>query len=99
MTTELASAKARLSAQLGGWELPLGWFAEIPEWLPDCIAIGNKSLGWVTVDMKGRFFGVGFCRPRLRSGFDSRPLFTGSGWRRRIMEAAEEHLRACNSCS
>ena len=99
MTEESTPAKVRLSDQLGGWELPPGWVSESLEWLPDCIAIGNPALGWVTVDMKGRFFGAGIGRPRRWSGLENSPGFTGGGWRRRIMEAAEEHLRACNSAA
>lgn len=89
----------RLSEGLGGWEPPQGWTVETPEWLPDCVVTGNGALGWVTVDMKARFFGVGIGKPRRWSGMENSPGFVGRGWQRRIMDAAEEHLRACNSAA
>ena len=90
-------AKFRLTEELGGWEPPHGWTFEAPAWLPDCVVIGNSALGYVTVDMKARFFGAGFGAPRRWSGLQNSPGFTGKGWQRRIMDAAEEYLRACNS--
>jgi hypothetical protein len=84
---------------LGGWAPPHGWTVDEPDWMPDCVVTGNQALGWVTVDMKGRFFGAGLGTPRRWSGLENSPGFVGKGWQRRIMEAAEEHLRACNSAA
>jgi hypothetical protein len=49
--------------------------------------------------MKARFFGAGIGKPRRWSGLENSPGFVGKGWQRRIMDAAEEHLRACNSAA
>lgn len=99
MTDQATPAKVRLTDWLGGWEPPQGWTVETPEWLPDCVVTGNGALGWVTVDMEARFFGAGIGKPRRWSGLENSPGFAGKGWRRRIMDAAEEHLRACNSAA
>lgn len=99
MTDQATPAKVRLTAGLGGWVPPPGWTVEEPEWLPDCVVIGNRLFGWVTVDMKARFFGAGIGKPRRWSGLENSPGFVGKGWQRRIMDAAEEHLRACNSAA
>ena len=99
MTDQATPAKVRLTDGLGGWEPPKGWTVETPEWLPDCVVTGNSALGWVTVDMRARFFGTGIGKPRRWSGLENSPGFVGKGWQRRIMDAAEEHLRACNSAA
>ena len=64
MTDQATPAKVRLTDGLGGWEPPKGWTVETPEWLPDCVVTGNSALGWVTVDMRARFFGAGIGKPR-----------------------------------
>jgi hypothetical protein len=99
MNDDATPAKVRLTDRLGGWVPPPGWTVEEPEWLPDCVVIGNRLFGWVTVDMKARFFGAGIGKPRRWSGLENSPGFVGKGWQRRIMDAAEEHLRACNSAA
>ena len=99
MTDQATPAKVRLTDGLGGWEPQKGWTVETPEWLPDCVVTGNSALGWVTVDMRARFFGAGIGKPRRWSGLENSPGFVGKGWQRRIMDAAEEHLRACNSAA
>lgn len=99
MTDQATPAKVRLTDVLGGWEPPQGWTVETTEWLPNCVVIGNSALGCVTVDMKARFFGAGIGKPRRWSGLENSPGFVGKGWQRRLMDAAEEHLRACNSAA
>jgi hypothetical protein len=96
MNDDATPAKVRLTDNLGGWEPPQGWTVESPDGLPDCVLIGCPGLGWVTVDMKGRFFGLGIGRPNRWSGLRNSPGFTGKGWQRRIMEAAEQYLRTCS---
>ena len=100
MTDKVAGPDgSALSEGLGGWEPPQSWTVETFDWLPHCVVIGNSGVGWVTVDMKARFFGAGIGKPRRWSGLENSPGFVGKGWQRRIMEAAEEHLRACNSAA
>jgi hypothetical protein len=72
---------------------------ETPDWLPDCVVTGNGALGWVTVDMKARFFGAGIGKPHRWSGMENSPGFAGKGWQRRLMDAATEYLRTCNSAA
>ena len=90
-------AKVASNAQLGGWALPPGWLLEQPDYMPNCVVIGNIGLGWVTVDIKERIFGAGLGKPRKWGNSDSGHTFSGGNWRKRIMDAAEEYLRACNS--
>lgn len=94
MNVDTNPTKALLPDVLGGWATPQGWTVESPDWLPDCVVIGNQALGWVTVDMKNRFFGLGTGKPRRWSCLESNPGFSGKGWQRRILDAAEQYLRA-----
>ena len=89
--------KVASTDKFGGWEPPPGWIVQEPDWLPGCVVTGSSAIGWVTVDMKARFFSPGFSTPRRWNGLENSKGFTGNGWQRRIMDAAEEHLRACNS--
>lgn len=82
-----------LSDQLGGWVAPEGFVVERPAYEPDCVMIGRNSM-WVTVDMRGRFYGLGYARPRRWPALDGKPGFTGRGWERRLLSAAVDYLVA-----
>ena len=92
MNDDAAPVKSQLTDVLGGWVPPPGWTVEEPDWLPDCVVIGSRMLGWVTVDMRARFFGIGIGKPHRWSSLTNSHGFSGKGWKRRLMEAAEEHL-------
>ena len=96
MTTKPTLGNVPLSDQLGGWIPPQGWTVDTPDWLPGCVALGKPGLGWVTVDMKSRIFSAGIGSPRKWGNSDSGHTFSGGNWRKRIMDAAEQYLRACN---
>ena len=80
-----------MQQDLGGWTPPLGMTVEHPDWLPRCVVLNYKGLGWMTVDFKTRFFGLGIGQPRR---FRNVPGFTGGDWRKRLMTAAAETLIA-----
>lgn len=73
------------------WTPPHGMTVERPDHLPDCVVIG-KDGGWVTVDMKNRFFGLGYCIPRRWGALNATPGFTGRGWEKRLLTAAADYL-------
>lgn len=82
---------APITVDLGGWELPPGWIMEAHHSFADCVVIGRLDLGWLTVDFKSRAFALAPDRPP-RLG--RKPSFTGKGWQRRLLDAAESYLRS-----
>lgn len=77
-----------------GWIPPAGLTVEVPIYESDCVMLGRAGVGWVTVDMHRRFFGLGYGRPRRWSGLESCLGFTGRGWQKRLLTAAAEYLQA-----
>lgn len=76
---------------LYGFTLPDGYTLERPSFEPDCIMIGKNGC-WVSIDMRKRFFGLGYAKPRRFSTMDGKPGFSGAGWQRRLLSAAVDFL-------
>lgn len=73
------------------WTPPHGMTVEHPDYLPNCVVIGNVS-GWVTVDMKNRFFGLGYGTPQRWGALNATLGFSGRGWEKRLLTAAADYL-------
>jgi hypothetical protein len=52
--------------------------------------LSNDGGMWVTVDFRQRIFGLGYARPRA---WRESMCFSGRDWRRRLLDAAVEHLQ------
>ena len=64
-------------------KLPEGWviYSIAPE---DCIVLYCENVGYVTIDMKTRYFAVGFGRPK----WPNKEVYEGRGWKDRIVKDA-----------
>jgi hypothetical protein len=56
-------------------------------------AITVNPLGFVTIDFKNRYFGLGFGSPHL-TRVKSTDTYQGKGWKKRIAADAYQHLKA-----